>query len=185
LNHDGSELNYPLSKIDAGKALGISNTMIARYLKELTPIYADYGQALTDGQGKLTPTGFTAVRSRQQSPLSKADYHAQLKAGLRDSVMSGEPLPDEAPTSGGDYALVVSEQHDRLALSSARLDLQRDQAMEALMKIAQAKRDESELQAMRDAEQQKQWDLEIIQSLAMEADYKARRAYELRQQLGL
>jgi hypothetical protein len=185
LNHDGSALTFPLNRVEAGEALGISNVMVSRYIKELTPIYADYGQALLDASGKITVIGFNAIRSSQQSPLSKSEYLAQLKAGLRDSVMSGEPLPEPTESSGSGYAMIVSERHDRLALNNARLDLQRDQAMEALLKISQAKQDEQELQALQKTEQEKQWDLEIIQSLAQEAEYKARRAHELRQKLGL
>lgn len=169
--------NFPCSKLEASKHLPISDVTVGKYLSALT----DAG--IRDEGSKVTATDFhhlsqmTAYKERGDSPF---DYVSLMTPGdepvIEPEVMSVDP---------NGYSMIVSQKQDHLAVAGARLDLQQQQAMDALIAIANAKKQEQAIKAQAQQNKRKQWDLEIVQDLAEEMDYKAKREQELRQKLGI
>lgn len=182
---------FPASKRAVAKALGTSDMTIGRWCTAL----GKKGVQVLES-GKVTETGYTHLvalkEATQDRGIKLAEYLDTLTPDPVEAETVEAELMEPITRLGNDpvensqqYGMVVSKQQSAIAVTGARLDLQRQQAMEALQNIAQAKQKRDAMAVDVHENQRKKWDLEIIQKLGEEASYKLTREEELRQQLGI
>lgn len=117
-------LDFPISRKDAGEALGISGTMIRKYLEQLEKVYRDFPQfVLTNKSKRVTELGYNAIAKMKNSPLNGQDYLKELRQELTGEVKT-------VPSSAISIVKPGSLTYDRYLKNVSTLELQAKQVLQ-------------------------------------------------------
>lgn len=189
---------FPASKRAIGKAMGTPDVTIGRWCTGLET----HGVRVLDDAGKVTERGYTRLVALKDATQNRGIKLSDYLESLTPDAPAKHPPTDEpetvdaelmepitrlgnTPNDGSEYAMVVSQQHDALTITGARLDLERQRLMESLQTIADAKQEQEAMQSEHDANKRKKWDLEVMEDLSEEYTYKIKREQEIRRKLGI
>ena len=182
---------FPASKRAVAKALGTSDMSVGRWCSQLE----DRGVKILNSSNKVTEDGYTRLVALKQATQDRGTKLSDYLDTLTPDAPTDEPetvdaeLVDESPLptqdDGSQYAMVVSQQQDAVAITGARLDLRNQELMESLQTIAKAKREKDALQTDVSTNKRKKWQAEVLADLSEEYAYKAALEAEMREKLGL
>ena len=182
---------FPASKRATARAMGLNDVTVGRWCAALEK----QGVRVLNSSNKVTEDGYTRLVALKQATQDRGTKLSDYLDTLTPDAPTDEPetvdaeLVDESPLptqdDGSQYAMVVSQQQDAVAITGARLDLRNQELMESLQTIAKAKREKDALQADVSANKRRKWQSEVLADLSEEFSFKAKCEAEMREKLGL